>query len=97
MIIFCKRYEECSRMYWVFKKALKGGFTQPNGAPDLAQFRVVDMYTKCIEMTVKKIHYFIILHTVESIMSGYCNHNIWYGLGLLICETSNSLGTFRQH
>ena len=65
MIIFCKRYEECSRMYWVFKTALKGGFTQPNGAPDLARFRVVvDMYTKCIEMTVKK-----------SIISSFCTQS----------------------
>ena len=58
MIIFCKRYEVCSRMYWVFKTALTGVFTQPNGAPDLAWFRVVDMYTKCMEVTINIISSF---------------------------------------
>ena len=27
IIIFCKRYNECSRMYWVFKTALHNWFT----------------------------------------------------------------------
>ena len=80
MIVFCKQYEECSRMYWVFKTALKGGFTQPNGAPDLAWFKVVDMYTKCTEMSVK-----------ESIISLFCTQlsllrvviaTIAFGMGL---------------
>ena len=47
IIIFCKQYE-CSRMYWMYKTALHNSFTQPEGAPDLARFRVVDMYTKCV-------------------------------------------------
>jgi len=48
IIIFCKQYDECSRMYWMYKTAPHNRFTQPEGAPDLARFRVVDMYTKCV-------------------------------------------------
>lgn len=80
VIIFCKRYSECSKMYCMFKAALRGGFTQPEGAPDLARFRVVDMYTKCTETSVK-----------ESIVSSFCSQSsplrvviatIAFGMGL---------------
>ena len=47
IIVFCKRYDECSRMYCLFKYYLRDLFTEPPGAPNLPKFRLVDMYTKC--------------------------------------------------
>ena len=38
----------------MFKRALHKGFTQPVGVPDLSRFRVVDMYTKCTETSMKQ-------------------------------------------
>jgi len=51
--VFCKQYDECSRMYWLFKYFLKEEFTDPPQAPNLAKYRLVDMYTKCTEGSVK--------------------------------------------
>ena len=62
IIVFCKRYEECSRMYRLFKYYLKHSFTEPPGAPNLVKFRLVDMYTKCTEGDVK-----------EAIVESFCN------------------------
>lgn len=53
LIIFCKQYDECSRMYRLFKYFLKEEFTDPPQAPNLAKYRLVDMYTKCTEGSVK--------------------------------------------
>ena len=47
IIVFCKRYDECSRMYRLFKYYLRDLFTEPPEAPNLPKFRLVDMYTKC--------------------------------------------------
>ena len=54
MIIFCKQYDQCSSMYGLFKHYLGENFTIPSSAPDLAKFRVVDMYTRCTETSVKE-------------------------------------------
>ena len=62
LIIFCKQYDECSRMYWLFKYFLKEEFTDPPQAPNLAKYRLVDMYTKCTEGNVK-----------EAIVRLFCN------------------------
>ena len=53
MIIFCRAYEDVSAIYYYFKQKLGLGFTEPPGAPDLAQFRLVDMYTHCTHQSVK--------------------------------------------
>ena len=42
-----------SHLYYYFKHQLGRGFTEPQGAPDLVQFRLVDMYTHCTHETVK--------------------------------------------
>ncbi len=41
-------------IYMYFKRNLKDKFTSPSGAPDLARFRLVDMYTKCTHQDVKR-------------------------------------------
>ena len=80
IIVFCKRYDECSRMYRLFKYYLRDLFTEPPGAPNLPKFRLVDMYTKCTEGDVK-----------EAIVESFCNSSgklrivigtIAFGMGL---------------
>ena len=60
-IIFCKRYTECTEIYHAFKTQLKGNFTHPPGAPDIVKYRLVDMYTRCTESSVK-----------ENILQSFC-------------------------
>lgn len=62
IIIFCKRYLECARMYSLFRYYLADGFTEPPKSPDLAKNRIVDMYCKCTEASVK-----------ESIIQNFCD------------------------
>ena len=53
-IIFCRKYDEVTAIYYFFKQRLGTGFTEPPGAPDcLPQFRLVDMFTHCTHQTVK--------------------------------------------
>ena len=51
VIIFCRQYDQCSIM---FKHKLGPYFTVPPSAPDISKYRVVDMYTRCTETTVKE-------------------------------------------
>ena len=53
MIIYCRRFEECSKLYLYFRSGLEDGFTEPIDAPDLCRFRLVDMYTSCTDKSVK--------------------------------------------
>ncbi len=62
MIIFCKRYNECARMYSLFKYYLGIGFTEPPGNRDIAKNRLVDMFCKCTEADVK-----------ETIIKSFCD------------------------
>ncbi len=54
MIVFCRTYDSVTSIYTYFKRNLNDKFTYPSGAPDLARFRLVDMYTKCTHQDVKK-------------------------------------------
>lgn len=54
LLIFCRKYDACHRLYRCFKTSLGQNFTIPNGAPDLPQFRIVDMYTRCTQVAVKE-------------------------------------------
>ena len=55
IIVFCRRYEEVTEIYYFFKQNLGIHFTEPPGAPDLARFRLLDMYTHCTHQTVKDV------------------------------------------
>ena len=61
VIIFCRTYDEVTAIYFHFKQRLGIGFTEPPGAPDIMQFRLVDMYTHCTHQSVKDS----ILHNFE--------------------------------
>ena len=53
IIVFCRTYDEVTAVYYYFKHQLGRGFTEPQGAPDLVQFRLVGMHTHCTHQTVK--------------------------------------------
>ena len=53
IIIYCRRYDDCSKLYIYFKRGLGMGFTEPCGAPDLSRFRLVVMFSSCTDEEVK--------------------------------------------
>ena len=53
-IIFCRRYVECAQIYSLFQQCLKANFTDPPNAPNLVKYRLIDMYTKCTEPSIKE-------------------------------------------
>lgn len=59
VIIFCRTYDEVTSIYFHLKHQLGVGFTEPPGAPDITQFRLIDMYTHCTHTAVKDA---ILLH-----------------------------------
>ena len=52
-IIFCRTYDNVTRIYRFFKSRLGKGKTEPPGLPDLACFYIVDMFTACTHVEVK--------------------------------------------
>ena len=52
-IIFCRKMDDCSQLYSFFRHKLKDKFTYPINAPDIPQFRMVDMFTSCTEADIK--------------------------------------------
>ena len=53
VIIYCRKYKDCSDLYKFFKKGLGQDFTKPSDAPDIANFRLVDMFTACTDVVTK--------------------------------------------
>ena len=53
-IIYCQRLHECGRLYQYFRSLLGGSFTEPIGAPDLPQFRLLDMYHSSVDEEIKE-------------------------------------------
>ena len=53
VIIFCRTYDDCSHIYLFLKSRLGGESVEPVGAPDLAEFRLVDLFTSCTQKDVK--------------------------------------------
>lgn len=60
VIIFCRSYEDVGHIYSFMKSSLGKEAVEPVGAPDVARFRLVDMFTACTEKSVKNtiIHNF---------------------------------------
>ena len=52
-IIFCRTYKDCTELYLMFKRKLKGSITEPPGYPDVTPFRLVDMFHACNSSSVK--------------------------------------------
>ena len=53
VIIFCRSYNDCSHVYLFLKSKLGAERLEPVGAPDMAPFRLVDMFTACTHPAVK--------------------------------------------
>lgn len=53
-IIYCRKIDDCANLYLHFRTKLGKHFTQPVGAPDLPQYRLVDMYMSCTDNHVKE-------------------------------------------
>ena len=54
IIIYCRRYEECSNLYIFFKNGLAEKFLEPSDAPDKSEFRLVEMFTRITDEEVKE-------------------------------------------
>ena len=53
IIIYCRRCDDCSRLYKFFRRELGEDFTEQVDAPDLSKYRLVEMYTSCTDEEVK--------------------------------------------
>ena len=53
VIIFCRTYDDCSHIYMFLRSRLGREGVNPIGAPDLARFRIVDMFSVCTHPPVK--------------------------------------------
>ena len=53
-VIFCRHNVECAQIYSLFQQYLKAEFTDPPNAPNLVKYRLVDMYTKCTQPSIKE-------------------------------------------
>ena len=79
MIIFCRRYEECASLYQYFRLSLGNEFTEPIGAPNLSQFRLVDMFTHPTKKYVK-----------DAIVESFCQTDSL--LRIVICTIAFGMG-----
>ena len=50
-LVYCRTFNNCGTLYLYF---LGSGFTEPEDAPDLPQFRLVDMSHSCTDSVVKE-------------------------------------------
>ena len=53
-LVYCRTFSDCGKLYLFFKTFLRGGFTEPADAPDMPQFRIVDMYHSSTDSVVKE-------------------------------------------
>ncbi len=74
VIIYCRTYETCSKIYLYFRARLGPEMTEPIGAVDLSRFRLVDMFSACT--------------TSDTILKSFCDTGwivvatIAFGMGL---------------
>ena len=52
-IVFCRTYDTCGQIYLFLKCRLGKKITEPVRAPDVTQFRLVDMFSACTHPEVK--------------------------------------------
>ena len=84
-IIYCQRMSDCGLLYRHIRESLGKKFTQPENAPDLPQFRLVDMYHSCVDEEIKAsiinlfskaTHLRIVIATIAFGMGIDCK-NVW--------------------
>lgn len=60
-VIYCRKLSDCGILYLIFKEYLGEKFIHLSDAPDIPQFRVVDMYHSSTDPVVK-----------ENILKNFC-------------------------
>ena len=79
VIIYCRQCEECSFIYQFFHSYLKAEVTEPIGVPNLARFRLVDMYTSVTQKEVQ-----------DTIIKSFCSAEA--PLRIVICTIAFGMG-----
>lgn len=51
--MFCWSYEDVGNIYSIMESSLENKAVEPIGAPDMARFNLMDMFTACSEKNVK--------------------------------------------
>ena len=57
LTIFCRTYDNCGMIYLFTKARLREEFTDPIGALDWAQYRIIDMFTASTHPDVKEANF----------------------------------------
>lgn len=78
-IIYCRRFSDCGTLYMMFRQFLGQGFTEPVDAPDLPQFRLVDMYHSSTDPAVQEmiLHRFSVQSSLRVVVS-----TVAFGMGI---------------
>ena len=79
VMIFCRRFEDCSILYQLFLNQLKNELTEPIGASNVSRFRLVDMYTSVTDKEV-----------LDCIITSFCKSDT--PLRVLICTIAFGMG-----
>ncbi|XP_065905622.1 ATP-dependent DNA helicase RecQ-like [Dysidea avara] len=88
-IIYCQRLPECGRIYRHLRYCLGKQFTEPVDAPDLPEFRLVDMFHSSVDVEIKEhilksftkpSHLRVVIATVAFGMGIDCNdvHQVFH-------------------
>ena len=79
VIIFCRKCQECVKLYNFFFYSMREEFTEPVAAPNLPIFRLVDMYTGATRKSVQ-----------DSIITSFRNSDS--PLRIVICTIAFGMG-----
>ena len=71
-----KNVKNVQKSMWIFHSALKEEYTDPEGTPNLARYRLVDMFMSATDQIVK-----------ESIVKSFCTQ-----LRIVICTIAFGMG-----
>lgn len=73
-IIFCPTLDICATLHLLFRKELGSHFLFPEDAPGLSKYRLVDMFTSCIEGAETDIE--VIYFSMFSPSSRHSNYSV---------------------
>ena len=81
-IVYCQHLAECGCIYRYLRYCLNRHFTEPEGAPDMPEFRLVDMFHSSVDCEIKEYilmsfskpsHLRVVIATVAFGMGINCN------------------------
>ena len=87
MIIYTRSFVICADIFMYFQKGLGESITDPVDAPNLSEFRLVDMYTQR-GRTITERYYSESVYPGIAIEDRCCHSGIWHGCGLCECTTN---------